>query len=223
MSDPNQQSLGQFKETLECVLHPAEVAEHAKRLAQIEDEYQAFIEKKKSINAELNAEKAKLEAERAKVARKVKTEREHREVSCTLTAHFDRNLVVSTRDDTGEVVRERALRPDERQQMLKLDETKKAADGLGKSLLDTAKAEVAAEKKSEPCTATVLAGLCTVHGSECPDKDTFEQRQAQQITPRPTEKKKKRRDLITDAPPDETPNPDENKETDGETPPGDIE
>lgn len=170
--DPNRQHLGTYKSTLECELNDAERAEYARQLAHVEDEWQAYLEKKKSQNAALNAEKARLEADRANLARKVKTGREHREVGCTITAIFDRNVAVTSRDDTGEVISERALKAEERQKVLNLQKADDAVSAVDKLLTDAKKAA------NEPCTAVVLAGLCTVHGSECPNPETFPDRVA---------------------------------------------
>ena len=93
-------------------------------------------------------------------------------------------MAVTTRNDTNEVLSERALETSERQGLLKLGE----ANDVAESILDAAKQpeqpaadqppDNVIEMVSKACTATTLAGLCTVHGSECPNPETIAEREA---------------------------------------------
>ncbi|MDX2014183.1 MAG: hypothetical protein SFW67_28550 [Myxococcaceae bacterium] len=186
-TDPTPESDSQvfstYKTNLEVHLHPDEVAQAADRLAALENEYQAMLEERKAVLGSLNAKKTKIEAERAEVARTVRTKKKVREVGCTVTGYFSTNKVVTTRNDTGEAIDTRAMRTEERQSVLKVVEGK----AIATSLLDEArKPEPEKETKQvvvDACTAAVLAGLCTVHGSECPNPDTLASREAQPKSP----------------------------------------
>lgn len=191
MSDPKEETqvLSTYKTELEVKLHPEEVHDYAKRLAAIEGEVASHEDHAKSVKADLAARAAALKAERSKVALKVRTEKELRQVPCTITAYWTTNRAVTSRDDTGEVISERPLTSSERQVAMNIDTAKDVAAGL----IEQAKAA----EKPEPvitkpeCKAVTLAGICTVHGSDCPNPETIEARQA---------KAKERRQLLADEP-----------------------
>ena len=175
MTDPKEtEVLEQHKEDLQVQLHPEEVHDYAKRLAAIEGELAQLEDHIKSVKADLAAKKAKLTSERSNVALKVRTEKETRSVGVTMTAHFRTNRVISTRDDTHEVIAERALSAGERQAALKFD---KAGD-VARDILASAKEKPEPIITTPPCGAATLAGLCTVHGSECPNPETIAERAA---------------------------------------------
>lgn len=199
MTDPakNQKHLSTYKTELEVQLTPEELHTYSKRLALIEQEMAQHEEFAKSKKAELAAKAAALKAERSNVALKVRSEKEPRLVTCSITAHFDRNVAITTRDDTGEIISERALVPAERQEMLVLENAEKAAEVANDLLAEakkkpepviTSQPEAKQEPKkrerrnvltdAEPCTATTLGGLCTVHGENCPNPETIAEREA---------------------------------------------
>lgn len=88
-----------------------EMAEHVRRCESIEDE-------KRIKTADLsNAIKAERKAYRAK-AKTYRDGHEYRGIECEEVHDFDRNIVTTKRVDNGEVVGERAMRVDERQQAI---------------------------------------------------------------------------------------------------------
>jgi len=175
MTDPKEtEVLERHKEDLQVQLHPEEVHDYAKRLAAIEGELAQLEDHIKSVKADLAAKKAKLTSERSNVALKVRTEKETRSVGVTMTAHFRTNRVISTRDDTHEVIAERALSAGERQAAMKFD----AAKGVALDLLASATEKPQPVITTPPCGAVALGGICTVHGSDCPNPETLGEREA---------------------------------------------
>lgn len=223
MTDPHEpnpqnekQVLSTYKAELEVKLHAEEVHDYAKRLAAIEGEVAQHEDHAKSVKADLAAKAAALKAERSKVALKVRTEKEVRQVPCTITAHWRTNRAITTRDDTGEVIAERPLSAGERQTALAIGEAKGVADGLLAAAREPEQAE--AKKKDEPvlttppCKAVTLGGICTVHGSDCPNPETIKEREAKA----PERRKMK---MIDDPPKDDPPPSDEPGTDNGEPTP----
>lgn len=130
MTTPNEanekkrQPLQSYTKDLLCKLHAEEVADHAQRLAAIEEDLAAHHERAKSIKADLNAAEAKLVAERTSLARKVRTKEETRPVRVNVVADFDLGKAISERSDTGEVLEARALTDKERQTAMFMDQHK---------------------------------------------------------------------------------------------------
>lgn len=174
-TDPKEtEVLSHYKTELSVKLHPEEEHDYAKRLAAIEGEMAQHDEHAKSVKADLGAKKAKLASERSTVALKIRTGMEPRQVACTITAHFATNKAITTRDDNGEVIDQRPLSEKERQAALKFDD----ARSIASDLLSGAKERPEPVLGAEGCTAATLAGICTVHGSACPNPETIEARQA---------------------------------------------
>lgn len=207
MSDPKEtEVLSNYKTDLTVRLHPEEVHDHAKRLAAIEGEMAQHDERAKSVKADLAAQKAKLSSERSNVAMKVRTETEVRQVPCTIVAHFATNRAVTSRDDTGEVIAERPLANGERQALLKLDESK----SMVSDLLASAKEKPAPVITPKECGAVTLGGICTAHGSDCPNPETIPQREAKAADKDAL--KKPRRMTMIDTPPPTDPTTEAPKE-----------
>jgi len=127
MTTPNEanekkrQPLQSYTKDLLCKLHAEEVADHAQRLAAIEEDLAAHHERAKSIKADLTAKQAALESERTSLARKVRTKEETRPVRVNVVADFELGKAVSERSDTGEVLEARALTDKERQTAMFMD------------------------------------------------------------------------------------------------------
>lgn len=113
--ESNRKLLSTYKKDLPCKLHEQEVADHAQRLAGIEEDLAAHKEAAKSVKADLAAKEAALVAERTSLARKVRTKEEVRPVTVNIYADFDLGKAVFERNDTGDVLEARALTDAERQ------------------------------------------------------------------------------------------------------------
>jgi hypothetical protein len=120
-NEKKRQPLQSYTKDLICKLHAEEVADHAQRLAAIEEDLSAHNERAKSIKADLNAAEAKLVAERTSLARKVRTKEETRPVRVNVVADFEMGKAISERSDTGEVLESRALTDKERQTAMFMD------------------------------------------------------------------------------------------------------
>jgi len=120
-NEKKRQPLQSYTKDLLCKLHAEEVADHAQRLAAIEEDLAAHHERAKSIKADLTAKQAALESERTSLARKVRTKEETRPVRVNVVADFELGKAVSERADTGEVLEARALTDKERQTAMFMD------------------------------------------------------------------------------------------------------
>jgi hypothetical protein len=74
--------------------------------------------KKKLFMDDWKASVAEHETKRDELARHVRTGKEYRDVECFESPQYEDSTVEIIRRDTGEVVRKRAMRPDERQQKM---------------------------------------------------------------------------------------------------------
>ena len=107
-----------WEETLRCNLSMEEVADRAdlcaRRLAdreQVENDLKAYA-------AGARANIKELKAEIDSLGRAVREHAEYRSVFCHEEEAFERNAIVTIRNDTNVVVRERAMEPDERQRAM---------------------------------------------------------------------------------------------------------
>lgn len=151
-NEKKRQPLQSYTKDLLCKLHAEEVADHAQRLAAIEEDLSAHNERAKSIKADLNAAEAKLVAERTSLARKVRTKEETRPVRVNIVADFEMGKAISERSDTGEVLESRALTDKERQTAMFMDAHKddtRSAKEIAEDLFKTAK-EPEAERATPP-------------------------------------------------------------------------
>jgi len=116
-------------------LNEEEIADRGRAMAKSVSEKAGLQEEKKSATADINAKiKACGEVIR-KLSEIISGGKEDREVSCEVKKDFDSNTVTVVRDDTGEVVEERPLTVDERQEnMFPHRDPKAPKKGKGKPL-----------------------------------------------------------------------------------------
>jgi len=84
-------------------------------MAQVEGELEQHAIHEQNVKAELKATRNRLEAERSKLAAQVRSESEIRPVVVEHLADYVTGIVSETRGDTGVVLRQRELHPEERQ------------------------------------------------------------------------------------------------------------
>lgn len=116
--------IGKHTEDLSCDLTSAEVLERGRRMAQVDGEIDAHTSHETNVKADLKATRARLEAERSKLAASVRSGTELRPVEVEHLADFEAGVVREIRIDTGRTVRDRVLLATERQ--LKLPESAQA-------------------------------------------------------------------------------------------------
>lgn len=97
-----------------------ETKDMGKRLAALTGKLDAHGHKEKEVKDGLKGERSALEGEISKVAAIVNQGHEYRPVSIRVEADYGNNMVREYREDTGEIVGERALSEDERQASLDL-------------------------------------------------------------------------------------------------------
>ena len=107
-------------EELPCRLTQEEWEERATRQADVVKEIEQHEGHEQQVKADLKATRTRLEAELAKLACQVKGHAEIRPITVEALADFRSGIVREVRVDTGEQVRTRALREEERQGSLKL-------------------------------------------------------------------------------------------------------
>ncbi len=100
---------------LPCDLSADEVAYRADKLARKIGERETLKVAFDTVRQEHKAELSELEAEVRMLARDVSTKVEHRPIRVAETLLFEESLACVARSDTGELVRTRPLRPEERQ------------------------------------------------------------------------------------------------------------
>jgi hypothetical protein len=104
------------KEYLKCILTEPEKKEIADKMAlcvaQINDQEGNL----KSVSTQIKSEIAKYQAELTQSAEKIRSGYEMRQVTCRIET--TNKKMILTRLDTGEIVRERLLTPEELQQKL---------------------------------------------------------------------------------------------------------
>ena|SRR5690242_450287 len=108
-------------ELLPVPLTRDELLERGQSLAQVDSDLRAHNEYAESVKKELKSKEQAFASEAARLANIVRTKKEPRNVSVSTFARFERNVAEVVRDDTGEVIRSRALELTERQDMLDLD------------------------------------------------------------------------------------------------------
>lgn len=96
-------------------LTTSERLERADELARANDALNAYLEESREVKAELAARERQLEAEVGRLTRIVRDAKEDRRVPTVVLVAFDDGLLHVVRQDTGEVLRSRALTGEERQ------------------------------------------------------------------------------------------------------------
>jgi hypothetical protein len=104
-----------FKESLPCQLTSQEKLIKGEELVKRLEEKEELEDRKKTAADDFKSAIGVKEFDVKKLARQIGTGIEHREIECRELFHFARNLVETIRLDTGEVIRSRAMRPEERQ------------------------------------------------------------------------------------------------------------
>ena len=108
-------TLRRYTTTLDCELKDHEILAYGRELAQVTSEAESEESRQASIKKEMAAKLAGLEARRTEISAKVNRGRELRDVQVEVTADFTAGTATETRLDTGEIVRERPLRDEEKQ------------------------------------------------------------------------------------------------------------
>lgn len=101
---------------LKCYFTEDEMKEFMDKLASSVMEKQTLVDEKKSVVSDYTARINEKDATINRVASNIRNGYEHREVKCQITYDFDRRIKTFAREDTGEVVQEEVITPDECQQ-----------------------------------------------------------------------------------------------------------
>jgi hypothetical protein len=107
--------------TLQCVLTNDELLKYSRELAQANQDLSALEDKKKDVVAGFTAQAKRIEADINMNALKVSTGKEMRDVKCVWDYDYERKIKILTRLDTGEVLQEDELTPEELQEVLPLE------------------------------------------------------------------------------------------------------
>lgn len=101
-------------------LSTEEVAERAQQLADCHQQLAEHEDKAESVKKGLGKEKQIIVTRRAMLSGVVKRKEEPREVRVLVQQHFGSKKYLEVREDTGEIIAERPLRPEEMQRKLGL-------------------------------------------------------------------------------------------------------
>lgn len=112
-------------EPVEVELTQAELADVGKQLAAKVSELTSHAAKKKEVMADLKSREASIQASIERLHTQLINGTRAVEVEVDLVADFSRNVVHYVRRDNSKVLRERPLEPEERQQMLGLEDDEK--------------------------------------------------------------------------------------------------
>ena len=107
--------LGTRTEQLPVQLTEPEKKELGARMARLEGELREHVRRTKEIAGDMKARKDALDGDLGRVGLVLRQGYELRAIPVRHEADFAAGLVTEVREDTGEVVRERALQPQERQ------------------------------------------------------------------------------------------------------------
>jgi hypothetical protein len=103
---------------LECQLTAEEIRNLGVALANAIGELDSLDQEKATFMADLKSRRKDARAKMKLLAEKIRTGSEMRLVECRIEKDFLANAVRTYRLDTGELVEERAMTPEERQMML---------------------------------------------------------------------------------------------------------
>jgi|GEM_PF-3449788 len=106
---------------LRCALTDRERIAAGRKLAEKCAELQRTEDDRKSVASSYKAQIDRMVAERNELVDRVEKGEEIRQVACTLTLDYDTLTATVTRDDTGEVIEERALSEAEKQMSFTFD------------------------------------------------------------------------------------------------------
>lgn len=116
--------------TLKCKLTPEEITEASDALARNLDEIEMLEDEQQKIRSDF---KARIEAEEAgtRVQKNlVRDKYAFRPVRCTLTLNYTTLRAITARDDTGEVIADRAMSEDEKQLRIEFDQNEAGGAGV---------------------------------------------------------------------------------------------
>jgi len=105
--------------TLKCKLTDEEIREASDCLARTLDELEMLEDEQQKIKSDFKAQIEAKEAATRVQKNLVRDKYAHRQVRCTMTMNYSTLKVIVARDDTGEIITERAMNEDEKQ--LKID------------------------------------------------------------------------------------------------------
>jgi len=106
---------------LPCKLTEKELMDCARELAKLNQDLSATEDRKKNVMADIQAQIKGLEADINIDARKISTGEEHRPVPCIWERNFTRGLSRLIRQDTKEIIDQKEISQQERQDKLDLD------------------------------------------------------------------------------------------------------
>lgn len=111
-----------FKELLPCQLTEREKLSKGQELVARLGEKEELEERMKSAASAFKRQITVKDEESRKLSGEIRTGIEHRQIECRVIASFAQNSVETMRMDTGEVIRSRAMLPEERQGALELSD-----------------------------------------------------------------------------------------------------
>lgn len=110
-----------FSESLICQLTADEVAERADRAARLQHDHDELAAEMASAAKGYKAKLVRIEDEQRRLLDEVRTRQGYRPVECERQPDYEAGLLRTVRLDTGEIVRQRQLTPEERQTLLFID------------------------------------------------------------------------------------------------------
>ena len=110
-----------IKKTLRYVFNTRELADIADKVSQLVREVEDRESIKKAVASQLKADLEQSVNDLRVQSGKHRDGYEYRDVDCEVEKNFRMGLVTTTRLDTGEIIEERAMTTEERQQALKLE------------------------------------------------------------------------------------------------------
>jgi hypothetical protein len=116
------------KEYLKCEFIEHEILEFGNELARKHSEITELEEMKKRVVSDFKAKTDAAEAEASILARKIQNKHEYRDVECQEVYNYVDKSVTIVRNDTGEIVKTRDMREDEKQELLFPDEEEDEED-----------------------------------------------------------------------------------------------
>ena len=109
-------------ELIKHTLSEEELKTISSEMAKQTIDRQGAEEAKKGVMSDFKARIDGLTADIARAARRVTTGYEHRDIKCRVEMDFEQGMVFYYRTDTGELAKERPMRPDERQKNMDFEE-----------------------------------------------------------------------------------------------------
>ena len=125
---PRDQRVEDFDRDLRVILTTTEVAERADRAAHLIAQRDSRADMAKAAAKHAKSEIDELEATIRRLSGEVRDKACYQATACARTFDYQAGKVIETRKDTGEVISERAMTPEERQMSF---EPKKPGDGDG--------------------------------------------------------------------------------------------